>query len=503
VSTAAAALGAGAASSLAGCQFGGGARGSGLHGRRGTLAGEEDLASAESALSKRNARVVIVGAGLAGMAAAHELRKRGYDPRVYEAGGRIGGRTFTDRTTFPIKCELGGELIDSGHKKIRRLAQELGLNLVDQLRPIKGYEAERYFIGGVHYTEAQAIEAFRPVAAKLEAAWQAQGGDYLTYYDTFTPAGRALDLLSIEEWFDRNGVHGFIRTLLDTAYTGEYGRNIDEQSFINLLYLIDTNPDPLRLFGESDEKFTVREGNDAIVHRIARALPTAPILRHALVAVARRADGSVVATFESGARTTDVVCDRLILALPFNQLRKCALRVELPPPKALAIRDVPYGTNSKLMVGTASRPWYQSNGSGTSFSDVLYNESWESSRGFDTPTGVLTCFNGGRLGVELGRGSVGDRVRDFLGQVDRAFPGTRASYNGKAVRFAWPTARYFEGSYACYKPGDWTTFVGSESEPEGNIHFAGEHTSVDFQGFMEGAVESGQRAAMEVHRALR
>ncbi len=67
----------------------------------------------------------------------------------------------------------------------------------------------------------------------------------------------------------------------------------------------------------------------------------------------------------------------------------------------------------------------------------------------------------------------------------------------------WPTAKYFEGSYAIYRPGDYTSFVGSEAEVEGNVHFAGEHTSTDFQGWMEGASESGERVAKELRKALR
>jgi monoamine oxidase len=83
------------------------------------------------------------------------------------------------------------------------------------------------------------------------------------------------------------------------------------------------------------------------------------------------------------------------------------------------------------------------------------------------------------------------------------FPGARAAYDGRVARMHWPTARFFEGSYGCYRPGDYTSFVGSEAEAVGNVHFAGEHTSTEAQGFLEGAVESGIRAAREIKQTAR
>ncbi|MBS2015373.1 MAG: FAD-dependent oxidoreductase [Deltaproteobacteria bacterium] len=457
----------------------------------------------QSAL-KTDARIVVVGAGLAGLACAYRLAKRGVDARVFDANDRVGGRTFTLRSPkFASKVELGGELIDTGHTQIQALATELGLTLLDQAGAVASLEVERYFLGNQRYTEAQIIELFRPVARILRADWRSLGRPKFATYSDFTPAARALDLLSIEQWLDKNGISGPIRTLLDIGYTAEYGLEIAQQSYLNLLYLISRDPEPFLLYGASDEKYTIEEGNDALTTRMAAALKSPVHLGHRLESVREKADGTLQVVFAKQGGTVEVIADKLVLAMPFNQLRKCDLRFPIGAAKRKSLKNVAYGTNAKVMVGTSSRPWYAAGSSGTSFNDRVFQESWETSRGYPGPGGVLTNFSGGRFGMEMAAGSALFQGKRFLDRLDVVYPGVRAAFTGEAVRMHWPTAKHFEGSYACYGPGDWTTFVGSEAEVEGNVHFCGEHTSTDFQGYMEGAVESGERVAKEIRKALK
>ena len=470
-------------------------------------AGETDGAQREpvsgvtsSALS--STRVVIVGAGLGGLTAAYRLSQSKFDPHVFEAGKRVGGRTFTLRQGFSSKVELGGELIDTGHVETQNLVKELGLTLLDLKAATAGLEAERFWIQGSVYTEQEVLEDFTPVAKILRADWQAQGASFTTF-DHPNPGAVALDRLSIAAWMDKHGIAGRLRKLLDVAYTSEYGREICEQSYLNLLYLIGRAPPPFQIFGDSDEKYTVKEGNDAMSTRMASALPTRVTFEHALVAVRPKSDGTFDVVFDNNGKTVHVSADRLVLALPFNQLRKCDIsKLSLMPQKKRSIETVAYGTNSKLMIQASSRPWETSGSSGTSFNDAVYHESWATSRGYPGPAGIMTSFTGGRLGLALGTGTVQERAAEFAARLDKPFPGTSAKFTGKAVRMHWASAPFFEGSYACYRPGDWTSFVGSEKIAEGNIHFCGEHTSTDWQGFMAGAVESGERVANEISLAV-
>lgn len=173
-------------------------------------------------------RVVVVGAGLAGLTAAWRLKQAGVVPVVYDASGRTGGRAFTLREHFPVKCELGGELIDSGHRHLRALANELGLTLVDSAEGAGDLERERYVIGAVRYTEAQILDLFRPLVPVIRRDLGAVG-DGPVNHRHHTPGAESLDAMSLGAWFERNGVRGTLRALLDAAFVSELGRECYEQ----------------------------------------------------------------------------------------------------------------------------------------------------------------------------------------------------------------------------------------------------------------------------------
>lgn len=453
-------------------------------------------AALPSAGSATRADVLIVGAGLAGLTAAHRLRQRGVSAVIYEAGGRVGGRAFTTRDTFPLRAELGGELIDTRHTAIRALAAELGLTLVDVAADNGSLERERYFLQGTAWSEAQVLEMLRPLYALVARDLAAIGRGPITW-EHHTPTAEALDQLSLSGWLDRNGVSGPARALLEVAFTGEMGLDPNAQSALGFLGTLGREVDRVALYGDSDERFVVREGSDAIAQRLAAG---ATIHRdHALIALRPRADGRVRCVFDRGGAAAEVDASRVILALPFSQLRRCELAVELPRVKRRAIEELPYGTNAKVLVGVTGRPWREAGCAGTSFHDGgTYHESWDSTRGFSHETSVLTAFSGGRLGVQVGDSNPEAQGRRFVDAIDVVFPGTANAYTGRTARMHWPAARHFEGSYSAYGPGDVTRLGGAQAFPVDRIHFAGEHTSARAQGFMEGAVESGERAAREV-----
>ncbi|WP_394822267.1 flavin monoamine oxidase family protein [Pendulispora albinea] len=457
-----------------------------------------EIDAQSSAVATRGPQIVVVGAGLAGLTAAYRLAQRGRRVRVVDANDRIGGRTFTLRDRFPTKVELGGELIDTGHVAIQRLVGELGLHLLDLVGATATLERERYFLRGETYTEERIIELFRPIARQLDADYEAQGPE-IASYDSNNEVQRRLDRTSIQEWFDQHGFHGPARSLLEVAYVGEYGREAFEQSYLNLLYLISTEAPPLELFGDSDERFTVKEGNDAIAKGLAARLPEPVRLEHRLLALRGKSDGRVEVVLDAGRRTVQITADQVVVAIPFTQLRKCEISgIEIASAQRLAIDRLNYGTNSKLMLGMSSRPWVAAGTSGSSTTDLDYQQSWDSSRGYATTGAAITSFSGGKHGLSVGEGRVQDQAARFVARLERVFPGAAAAYDGTAVRMVWGTARHFEGSYSCYAPGDWTKISGAEKLRFGNVHVAGEHTSTDFQGYMEGAVESGERAAAEI-----
>jgi monoamine oxidase len=453
-------------------------------------------ASQGKALAK--GEVLIIGGGIAGLTAAYRLHQANVPVRVLEAQERTGGRMFSNKGRFPEGqvIELGGELIDTNHTHMQELAAELGFALDDFEKDDPSLARDLWFFGGRRYSDAEVVEAFRPIAAKIDEAWETITGESVDYREPNN--GETLDNMSIADFLDEAGAEGWFRDLLDVAYTTEYGREIAEQSSFNFLMMIDTNPEPFRIFGESDERFHVRGGNDQIPHALAKALGDRVETGVRLEALSQAADGTYRASVRRGQTSQELTAERVVLAIPFTLLREVKLDLQLPEVKKKAIRELGYGTNAKLMVGFSDRVWRaeaQSNGS--VMTDLPFQLTWEATRLQPGKGGVLVNFTGGQHGLDIGQGPEAQHAQAFAAALERIYPGVAERRTGE-VRFHWPTFPWTKASYACYLPGQWTTIAGAEGERVGNLHFCGEHTSMDFQGYMEGGCESGTRVAQEI-----
>jgi monoamine oxidase len=111
-------------------------------------------------------------------------------------------------------------------------------------------------------------------------------------------------------------------------------------------------------------------------------------------------------------------------------------------------------------------------------------------------------YTGGRIGASFGSGTPASRAKQFLAQIEPMFPGITKQWDGRATVDYWAGYRWTRGSYSYYAPGQYTAFAGSEPEVSGACHFCGEHTTLEFQGYLNGAVFTGERAASEVLSAI-
>lgn len=289
--------------------------------------------------------------------------------------------------------------------------------------------------------------------------------------------------------------------MLDVAYNIEYGAETRVQSSLNMLYLLGfVGQGQFRTFGKSNEKYHVHGGNDQIPQILAQKLGSQITPNAPLTAIKRNIDGTYTLTFANGSGSFTRVADQVVLALPFSILRSLDFsQAGFNTVKTIAINELGKGTNAKVHVQFNSRFWRDQGCTGETYSDTGYQNTWEASRAQPGASGILVWYTGGNPGVAVGSGSVQTQVtKNFLPQIEPVLPGATAQWNGEATRDYWTGYQWTKGSYSYWKAGQYTRFSGAEKERSNNCHFCGEHTSQDFQGYLQGAVETGERAASEI-----
>jgi monoamine oxidase len=470
-------------------------------------------------------RIAIIGGGISGLNAALTLQDAGIASTVYEASSRVGGRMHSDTTSWlnGQTSEHCGELIDSGHKTILGLANRFNLARADLLsaEPVHSTDTDYFF--GLYYTQTQANADFNPVWTAVKKDLNAAG--YPTHYNAYTQAGWDLDHMSLYDWIESRVPGGHTSNmgqLLDVAYNIEYGNVTTQQSSLNIVYLLGFSPVPgnFSIFGASDERYHLIGGNERLPQAIAAALAAGTVqLNTALTGIARNTDGTFTLTLKSGSVTSSRVVDRVIVAIPFSVLRTiltsdAAYRAAgFDSLKQTAITQLGYGKNAKLHLQFNTRYWNASGpwgiGNGATYSDTGYQNTWDVSRAQDGTTGILVDYTGGGVPLATFRGNPNDPkvvaayAKTFLSQLEPVFPGITSRWNGRATLDVPLNDPFLRGSYSYWKVGQYTQFSGYEKarqpdQTSGKCHFAGEHCSQDFQGFMEGGAAEGARAANEI-----
>lgn len=450
--------------------------------------------------------IAIVGGGVAGLTFAYRLARAGKRATLYEASGRLGGRMFTKRdfNTERMFCELGGELVDSNHAPLLALAKELDVG-IQRLKAGNDAGEDVYAIGGRLHTEHELLRvgkgAFLTIARRM-----AKDKAVLTdAEDNWTAQARKLDHMSLAAYLAQ--FHGkapaWVLELLDLAYWGEYGVPTDQQSALNLVDFMAPNPTgDFAMFGESDEAFRISGGSssltDALAARLGSGIEVKPA--HVLTTLARNGR-KLNLSFTTNRGSLEVAHDVVVVTMPFTKLREVAGldRLGLDAMKLKSIRELGYGDNAKIMVGTTSRPWdseaanlpVRSNGE---FYSKDFQVVWDTSRGQTGARGILTNF---LTGTEDQAGALA-RMHKGLNAISPAMADSLDTAN--VASFFWARYPHARGSYSAPKVGQYTTLLEAAGTPEldGRLLFAGEHTSVDFAGFMCGGVDSGERAAAAV-----
>jgi monoamine oxidase len=449
---------------------------------------------------------VIIGAGLAGLACADALDRHGMRSHIYEArAGRIGGRCWssTDWRAGQV-AEHGGEFIDTRHAAMRGLARRFGLALDDTYE--MGGGRPRLWLQGGRRHEWQFRDDLDQFYRRIRRLARRIGR-----YDYRNPsaAARAVDEMTALDVVDRHmpgGAGSLPGRWLHCFLAGFLGLDLVDLGGLavvdNIAYPVDG----------ADERYHVRGGNDQIVHALAASLHRGSITMDApLTVVARRGDGSFDLSFHGHRRR--VHADIVVFCLPFTALRRVdLLGAGLSHRKRRCIDELGMGTNAKVIVQFAERPQSYGDWNGLLTTDQPFFQTWQSSAGQPGRPSIITAYFGGRGGERRLRGGAahGDAPPAAVDTVLRGIQhdgglgvnGLRRGLVGRPQLDHWANDPWTRGSYAAFLPGQYTRYVGFVGRPEHGMHFAGEHTApLADQGYLDGAVRSGRRAAGEIlHR---
>jgi monoamine oxidase len=472
-------------------------------------------------------RVVIVGSGIAGLGCAYRLWARhGIRAEVYEYNTVPGGRIRTLRGYFDDGqiVEEHAEFINPEHTATLALARSFGLRLdnTDKYRPGTHPGRETMRFHGKKWPQAALNRDWHDWAWKLFHHAANVTAPWPQLHNASSPGGRRLDHMSVTEWIDTyipGGVASDFGALCIAAAADEYGGPADETSALNLVYLLgldastDSGAQPRgapQLAG-ADEKWHIHGGTDQLITGLRARLPAGTLhLRQRLVAIRPRA-GGYQCSFESAGTTRDVTADHVILAIPFTLLRSVDLsKVPISRLHAKAIHEEPLGSNSKFFLQFSSRAWNADGATGNCYDDGVVQGGWDATSYQPGKAGILAALPGGENALEWGRrygltshsGTPPQKMTDaYRKGFEALFPHVSPAFNGRAY-FVWsPGDPHILGAYSYLAVGQYTAFNGIQGAREGNLHFAGEQTSLNFQGYIEGALRSGYRCAAEIGAA--
>ena len=445
----------------------------------------------------RKYKIAIVGAGMAGLSAGYVLRRKGVEATLFEGDKRVGGRIKSARIFGggTINTEIGAEFIDTVHQDMLWFVRAVGLQ--DQLMDVETDhfgQRDAFFIDNQHYKLQDVLNELKEVYPRIVADQEKLEGRHAAL----------LDQIPMAEYIDKLPVNTWMKKLLHAAYIGENGLETGEQSAANLLSIFEIRDNNFYPFGNSDERFKVIGGNEQVPQGLAKMLGNQIRYEHKLRAIRENSNRSLTLTFSENGTTREETFDLVILTLPFTVLRDIDIQMELPASKRQVIRELGYGTNAKFILETQSRSWRQAGYRGFLFNERIHN-GWDSAQMQQNNEGVgaFTCYYGGERGKNAAKGTEQAQLAHILPTLDAAFPGTQNSLTGNMELAHWAANPFIRGSYSCLKPGQVTAFEGLAFEPVRRLYFAGEHCSTDYWGFMNGAAETGRKAAEKVLRKIR
>ncbi|MBS1789289.1 MAG: FAD-dependent oxidoreductase [Acidobacteria bacterium] len=447
-------------------------------------------------------KVIIIGAGLAGMCAAYELVQAGHEVTVLEARMRSGGRVWTLRDNYPegMYAEAGATNVFDNHEWTNKYIKLLGV-AIDQMESTSG--ASIYYLRGKRIVMKPGSPVDWPLELKADEKGLSRGALWTKYVvpavkelgdveaaDWPHPLLARLDKISFAEFLRQQGASPGAQEILKLGLADQLGDGAEAVSALNLL----REAAPRAAVKQAS---FIRGGSDMFPKAFAAKLGD------------RIHYGLPVVRIEHDSRSVKVICqqtgsqqtfsaDYLICAIPFTVLRRVEISPGFSLAKQQAIAQLGNTSVVRVFLQTRKRFWLDEGLTGSATTDLPIVTAYDKAHYLPGTRGMLEVYAAGVKARKLAAMPATERLNFTVKQMRLILPNLRQYYEGGAS-ICWDDEKWTCGAYAWFRPGQMESFLPHFAKPEGRIHFAGDHTS-PWPGWMNGALQSGARAAREVNQ---
>jgi monoamine oxidase len=449
-------------------------------------------------------KVIVIGAGLAGLSATYELTQAGHDVSVLEAQTRAGGRVLTLRAPFSdgLYAEAGAMFIPDSHyltlHYVNLFNLPLNPELPSDLASIKHFRGKR-----IRVAKNAPVEFpfnLTPEEKKLGSDGLSEKYEGDVFKEIGDPSSPDWSVASLKK-YDEVTYPDFLRgrgasseaiAFITAGWSELWGDGIDTVSALTLL----------RDFShtiKSKNTYRIRGGNDLLPKAFAERLKDRIRYGSPVVRIEHNAQGVRVVCLQAGTHQT-ITGDYLICAIPFSVLRHVEISPRFSPGKQKAIEQLPYFSAARVSIQSRKKFWIEQGLNGNADTDmgtiINIHDMTVQQPG---PRGILHSYSGGVQARRITTMKENERITFVLGEMEKVFPGIRENFEG-GISKCWDEDEWARGASSWYKPGQMGELWNHIPRAEGRVHFAGDHTSAWIR-WMQGALHSGNRVAREVNEA--